>query len=126
MRYARGMWRPALIAIVLLACGTSPAKPAETPAQCNADLEHELDRSCRVPSDCVLVNSADCCGPVVLAVRAGTEGSFAAAEATYEACLACPPSGCDHPPVAEDGQTPGPGQTIAAACLVDACQSIVQ
>lgn len=118
------MWRAALI--LLLACGTSTSKAPETTAQCKADLEMKLDRSCRVPSDCVLVNSADCCGPVVLAVRAGTESSFATAEATYEACLACPPSGCAHAPVAEDGQTPGAGQTIAAACLVDACQSIVQ
>lgn len=118
------MWRAALV-VVLLGCSSSSRTP-ETAAQCKADLEMKLDRSCRVASDCVLVSSADCCGPVVLAVHAGTQSAFSTAEATYEACLACPPSGCDHAPVAEDGRTPGPGQTIAAACLVDACQSIVQ
>lgn len=120
------MWRCALV--LLVACGSSSAHSdaKETADQCQADLDGKLDRSCRMPSDCVLVESSDCCGPVELAVHAGTESSFPAAQASYEACLACPPSGCAHVPLDEDGQAPGAGQSIVATCLLDTCKSVIQ
>ena len=121
------MWRCALV--LLIACGSSASGRSdahETQDQCKADLDGKLDRTCRMPSDCVLVESSDCCGPVELAVRAGTEGSFPAAQATYQACLACQPGGCAHVPLDEDGQAPGAGQSIVATCLLDTCKSVIQ
>jgi hypothetical protein len=96
------------------------------PVVCKADLEASIDRACTVPSDCVLVDSQDCCGTIVLAVRAGTEASFATAEASYGACLACGPRGCQHADEAEDGTAPGAGQAIVADCVAMRCQSAVQ
>jgi hypothetical protein len=96
------------------------------PATCKAALESMLDRTCTAPADCVLVESEDCCGPVELAVRAGTQAGFPSAEQQFQACLACPPAGCNHPPFSEDGAVARPGQTIVATCVASRCKSIVQ
>lgn len=111
------------------ACGGSSSTPdaAKTdPAVCKANLEASIDRSCTTASDCVLVASADCCGTIMLAVRAGTQAGFPAVEATYEACLACPPLGCNHADQAEDGSVPQAGQAIVATCTASRCVSAVQ
>ena len=119
------MWRALLL---IAACSSkSPEIDAHTdPATCKANLEAALDRSCTTASDCVLVDSADCCGTVKLAVKNGTEDGFPAAEATYVACLACGPRGCFHPDQAEDGATPQSGQSIVALCKMQRCTSVVQ
>lgn len=119
--------RRALLA-VLCACGDGSATPdAKTdPAVCKSNLEAAIDRSCSTPSDCTLVASADCCGTIYLAVRTGTQATFPALEATYEACLACPPLGCQHADQAEDGSVPQAGQSIVATCTAGRCASVVQ
>jgi hypothetical protein len=116
--------------LAVVACGSThhaapPDGPGD-PAVCKAQLEADLDRSCAAPSDCTLVESADCCGPVELGIRAGTEGTFPAAEQQFVACLACPPLGCDHAPLAEDGTRPSAGQAIVATCIANRCKSVVQ
>jgi hypothetical protein len=103
-----------------------PVDAPADPAACKAALEAAIDRTCAVPADCVLVTSADCCGEIDLAVKAGTEGGFPSAEASYEACLACPPLGCAHQTEAEDGTAPGPGQSIVATCIANRCQAVIQ
>ena len=117
-----------VLAFLLAGCGDqkAPADATVDPLVCKADLEAAIDRSCTVPADCVLVASADCCGTVDLAVHAGTEASFPATEATYAACLACGPRGCQHADQAEDGSVPGAGQAIVATCVAMRCQSVVQ
>lgn len=113
------------MAILLAACGSSSSTPP-TPQECKATFEMQLDRTCTTSSDCVLAESTDCCGPVEYGVRAGTQDQFAQIEASYVACLACPPLGCDHAPITEGGQTPSANQSIAAVCILDACKAVVQ
>jgi hypothetical protein len=119
------------IAIPLVACTAcsnhlAGIDGAGDPTLCKAQLETMLDRACAMPTDCVLVESEDCCGPVELGIRAGTEGSFPTAEHQFEACLACPPLGCNHAPLSEDGRAPSGGQTIVATCFANRCRSVVQ
>lgn len=116
-------------ALCVWSCGESriPNIDAKTdPAVCKADREAEIDRSCTMPSDCVLVASADCCGTIMIAVHAGTQASYPSVEATYEACLACPPLGCNHADLAEDGSAPQQGEAIVATCVSNRCASVVQ
>jgi hypothetical protein len=97
------------------------------PVMCKTDLEEQLDRSCVSDGDCVLVESADCCGPIMLGVRAGTEAAFPAKEQAFEACLACPPLGCAHAPEDETGQPSfGSDTSIVAICSAGRCTSRVQ
>ena len=120
---------PALV-VVLVACNGSPGhQPDAAPlddAVCKANLEAELDRSCSTPADCVVVESADCCGPVMLAIHAGTEWRFQTSEQRFVACLACPPLGCNHAPLDEAGHTAGAGQAIVADCVAARCVAVVQ
>jgi hypothetical protein len=115
---------------LVLACGCSSSHTAAIDAHadqatCLADREAAIDRTCTVPGDCVLVTSADCCGPIDLAVKVGTEGGFPAVESAYETCLACPPLGCAHQTEAENGSPAGAG-TIVATCMAGRCTSVVQ
>ena len=119
----------AALLVVLLGCGQSSGTSADAktdPAVCKANREAAIDRTCTMASDCVLVASADCCGTIMVAVHAGTEAMFPAREMTYEACLACPPLGCQHADQAEDGSVPQQGQAIVAACNAGRCTSVVQ
>src|SRR4051812_4587192 len=120
MRYA--------LLIGLVACGDG--KQAQTvdadPATCLEHREAVIDRSCTTASDCVLVESGDCCGVIVIAVHAGTESSYPLVEAAYDACLACPPVGCAHQDLAEDGSIAQAGQAIVAVCVASRCTSTVQ
>jgi len=94
---------------------------------CKANLEATLDRSCSVPADCVLVESADCCGPIMLGIHVGTESAFPTREHDYEVCLACPPLGCAHAPHDEAGNAAsGSGQAIVADCVASRCISVVR
>jgi hypothetical protein len=122
------MLRTMLLLGWLLGCGGSQSGvDARTdPAICKMRLEDQIDRTCAVPSDCVLVDSEDCCGTIKLAVRSGTQAAFPATEAMYSSCLACPPLGCQHADQAEDGATPGSGQSIVATCELNRCKSVVR
>ena len=120
----------ALAVVLQLAACESSTDTADAPpvddAICKANLEASLDRACTVPADCVVVESTDCCGPVMLAIDAATESQFAAIEQSYVACLACPPLGCNHAPQDEAGRTPQAGQSIVADCVVNRCVATVQ
>jgi hypothetical protein len=117
-----------MASLTAAACGSSTAvlDASTGSAACKANLEAAINQTCTVPSDCVLVASADCCGTIDLAVKSGTEAAFPSVEATYSACLACPPSGCLHADEAEDGSAPGSGQSIVATCVASRCTSVVQ
>ena len=119
-----------LLLVAIVGCGGGSSSTADAPrtdpAVCKADLESSIDRTCTMPSDCVLVASADCCGTIMIAVHAGTQAMFPAVEQTYEACLACPPLGCNHADQAEDGSVPQQGQAIVATCTANRCVSVVQ
>lgn len=117
--------------VALIGCtSTHPTSSIDAPpvddSVCKSNLEAMLDRACSVAGDCVLVESADCCGPVMLAIHAGTESMFAAREHDYEVCLACPPLGCAHATQDEAGHTAGSGQSIVADCVASRCISIVR
>jgi hypothetical protein len=97
------------------------------PATCAAEFQASLERACQKPNDCVLVDHDDCCGIVKLGIRIGTEPDFPAHEAAFHACHICPPSGCAHADVAEDGMSANSvGQAIVATCVTNRCTSIVQ
>jgi hypothetical protein len=118
------------LSVFAVACsGSSSNEHDATPlddAVCKANLEAELDRSCSTPADCIVVESADCCGPVMLAIHAGTESRFQTSESRYETCLACPPLGCNHAPQDEAGHTAGAGQAIVADCIGSQCVAAVR
>lgn len=118
-----------LLLVTVLGCGSRGQATIDAktePEVCKAERDADLDRTCSVPADCVLVESEDCCGPVMIAVKAGTESGFPTVESAFDACLACPPLGCAHQPLAEDGTAPLSGQTIVATCAANRCTSIVQ
>lgn len=126
--------RYALLLALLCACpehGSRPvgdASPPDSipPELCQAKLEAALDRTCTVPTDCALIDHGDCCGTVKLGVRAGTEAAANAAEAAFQVCRACPPLGCAHPDMSEDGRVPAMGQAIVAICTASRCSSTVK
>jgi len=120
--------RIATVLGLLAGCGgaQSTTDARTDPAVCKMQLEDRIDRTCSIPSDCVLVDSADCCGTIRLAIRAGTQASFPSAEDMYVSCLACPPLGCQHADQAEDGMTPGSGQSIVVTCDLNRCKSVVR
>jgi hypothetical protein len=111
--------------LVLLLVGCGGNDTTETPAECQADYLRTIDKSCLVPADCVLVDHDDCCGTIKVAIRAGGEATAADAEQTYEACVACPPTGCFHDNESEDMLTPGAGQAIVPVCVANRCSSTV-
>jgi hypothetical protein len=96
------------------------------PAVCKADLEAQLHRACATDADCVLVQSEDCCGPIMLGIQSGTQASFPPLEQAYETCLACPPLGCAHQTEDEAGNPLGGGHVIMAICSMGRCTSMVQ
>jgi hypothetical protein len=127
------MRRIALV-VALAACGhgqmpiddTAEDAPGDQTI-CTMQFEREIDRSCTVPSDCVLEpHGKDCCGDTLVGIHAGTEGSFPSIEMMYQTCLACPPVGCAHADEAEDGQIPTMGQSIVADCVANRCTSVVR
>jgi hypothetical protein len=115
------------LVLFAVACGSKTSGTADAdPATCSASLEAATDRACSVASDCVLVSRTDCCGNIWIAVKKGTEATFAQAEATYATCLACGDRGCFHPDAAEDGGIPKANQSIVATCAAQRCLATVQ
>jgi hypothetical protein len=101
---------------------------AETGApSCASTFAAAVVKTCSTVADCVLVDGDDCCGRVKIAIKAGTEASFATAEAAYVACVpGCGVRGCFHADVAEEGGTPGAGQAIYPECRAGRCLSVVR
>ena len=94
---------------------------------CPANFTSALMKDCSTAADCMLAPHFDCCGNVVVAIRTGTDASFATAQQAYESCVpGCRLRGCDHADRAEDGQTlTTTGQAFAAQCQSGRCASVV-
>ena len=119
----RALW--IALSIVAFGAGCGKNDTPETAAECQADYLRTIDKSCTTPADCVLVGHQDCCGTIEVSVRIGSEAAAADAEQTYEACVACPPTGCFHADESEDMMTPSTGQRIISVCTANRCSSTV-
>lgn len=118
-----------VVAVVSAGCnehGSHLADASMDRGPCETAYQASLDRTCTVPADCGLAKHDDCCGTVFEGVRAGTEASAQAAETTYGMCFTCPPVGCAHADLSEDGKTPQMGQAIVADCVANRCTSTVR
>ena len=107
--------------------GGTDAGSAIDAGSCPANFTSALMKSCSTAADCVLASHFDCCGNLVVAIRTGTDASFATAQQAYESCVpGCRLRGCDHADRAEDGQTlTAAGQAFAAQCQSGRCTSVV-
>ena len=94
---------------------------------CPTSFTSALNKNCSIAADCVLAPHFDCCGNVIVAIRTGTDASFATAQQNFESCVpGCRLRGCDHADKAEDGQTlTTTGQAFAAQCQSGRCTSVV-
>jgi hypothetical protein len=122
-----------VLGLVLGACtehGQTPSAPLPDsgvdPMVCEAEFQAALDRTCSVEIDCTLVDHDDCCGVVKLGVAAATASGYPAIEAQLQSCRPCPPLGCNHADMAEDGSVPAMGEVIVATCASNRCTSIVR
>lgn len=115
-----------LLAIAACEHGQSPSN-TDGPGQavCMQAFDDAVDRTCGIAADCVLVNHDDCCGTVIFGVAATTAGSFAGIEAELHRCSPCPPLGCAHQDISEDGMTLMGNDTFAAVCNAGRCSSTV-
>lgn len=107
----------------------SRADASADAGSCTDQFFAALDKSCTVDGDCALANHDDCCGTLVVAIRAGTQAAFATAEQAFLACeTGCGARGCAHPDTAEDGKTvlASDGGGIVAKCDSGRCSSHVQ
>jgi|HubBroStandDraft_1064217.scaffolds.fasta_scaffold106945_3 hypothetical protein len=104
----------------------SPASTGDA-ASCGATFTASLDKTCSVDSDCTTANHDDCCGTVVVGIRAGTQATFASAEQAFMTCeLGCGGRGCDHATWAEIGQSSPDASTIVVECEAGACMTTFQ
>lgn len=115
-----------LLFAVACSSKSAPIDARTDPTVCKADLEAQLDRACGSNADCVLVQSEDCCGPIMLGIHAGTESAFPPKEQAFETCLACPPLGCAHATEDEMGHPALGSASIQAICSSGRCTSMVQ
>jgi hypothetical protein len=94
---------------------------------CDATFKDALVKDCQSETDCALVNHNDCCGTIVVAVKKGTEATFAAADSAYRTCVpGCGLRGCLHQDMSEDLKSPSPSQAIVAVCDNKLCMSTVR
>lgn len=89
----------------------------------NPQVFPAFDKTCAAVDDCVIVLHTDCCGPRALGLRKGQEAAFAAAEATCG--MQCPPLGCDHATIAEDGDGAAQDSDIKVDCIAGQCMTFV-
>ncbi len=83
----------------------------------------EFDKSCRTVDDCIIVLHTDCCGPLALGLNQAEADAFAAAEAICGP--QCPPLGCDHPTIAEDGDPAPQEADVQVECADGLCRTFV-
>jgi hypothetical protein len=87
-----------------------------------------FDRTCSADADCALVDHVvSCCetmGTAVLASEVArfkeVEGESAIHDQTFYEC------GCPGATLTEDGGSPGPGQSFAAACVSGTCTAVIR
>jgi hypothetical protein len=100
-----------------------PTTGAEIDCSSNPQVFPAFDKTCATVDDCVIVFHTDCCGPLALGITRGQEEAFAAAEATCSG--QCPPLGCDHQTIAEDGDVAPQDSDIQVECAADQCMTFV-
>jgi hypothetical protein len=108
------------------AAGSSGTASDGGPGSCDSTFKNALVKDCQSETDCALLNHNDCCGTVVIAVKKGTEATFAAAESAYQTCVpGCGLRGCFHADLSEDMKpATSPGQ-IVAVCQNKICRSTI-
>jgi hypothetical protein len=85
-----------------------------------------VDRSCDTAADCTLVDhTQSCCAALKLAVRVGQEARFTELESQCTAIREDLLCGCVAAQFAEDGTSPGVGQSFEAACNAGTCEAVV-
>ncbi len=87
-----------------------------------------VDRRCTQDPDCVLVDHVEtCCLTIQTAVNRGAQAAFTAIE--HQCATTHDPSffscGCQGTLANENGASPGPGQSFAAACMAGSCTAVV-
>jgi hypothetical protein len=90
-----------------------------------------VDKRCASVGDCTTANHSDCCGTVVVGIRAGTQATFTAAEQAFQTCVpGCGLRGCFHADLAEDQQSTmsldGAARAIVVRCDNGRCMTHVQ
>lgn len=83
----------------------------------------EFDRSCTTAQDCIIALHTDCCGPLAIGLNKSEADAFAAAEA--QCGMQCPPLGCDHAILAEDGNTAPDPSAVQVDCVAMQCATFV-
>jgi hypothetical protein len=95
--------------------------PPSDGASCASVFFAALEKTCSADGDCATANHDDCCGTVVVGIKAGTQAQFATAEQAFLACESgCGGRGCFHADTAEDGRTAKMG---APRCRATAARS---
>lgn len=101
----------------------SSGGPAGVDCGASPPVFPEFDRTCATVDDCVIVLHTDCCGPLALGLNKAEEAGFAAAEAICGP--QCPPLGCDHPTIAEDGDVSAQDGDIQVECAAGKCTTFI-
>ncbi len=83
----------------------------------------EFDKSCAVAQDCIIVLHTDCCGPLAIGLNKSEADAFTAAET--QCAMQCPPVGCDHATIAEDGNTAPNSMDVQVDCIAMQCKTFV-
>jgi hypothetical protein len=120
----------AAVACAIGACTEHGQSPGMTPdgpgeAVCMQQFDDAVVRTCSVASDCEVVNHDDCCGTVILGIASSNAGAFPGIEADLHQCSPCPPLGCAHQDVSEDGMTLHGNDKFAPVCNAGRCSSTV-
>lgn len=91
-------------------------------ASCGGTFLAALDKKCSTDTDCTTADHNDCCGTVVIGIRAGTQAAFAGAEQAFMTCEpGCGLRGCFHATLAESGQAGPDASTIVVQCDAGTC-----
>jgi hypothetical protein len=98
---------------------------------CTDQFATAVDKRCISIIDCTTANHNDCCGTVVVGLRAGTQATFTAAEQAFQTCVpGCGLRGCFHADMAEDQSSTlsmdGAMRAIVVRCDNGRCMTHVQ
>jgi len=73
------------------------------------------------PAGCALVELEDCCGPIMLAIKAGTESDIRVERAKYDRVPRCPPSVAARRRRQKNGTDGGQRSVDVADCVSAKC-----
>ncbi|MCB9701048.1 MAG: hypothetical protein H6711_04090 [Myxococcales bacterium] len=105
------------------AAGSSTSAGGDIDCSVKPQVFPDFDKSCVTAEDCVIVLHTDCCGPLALGLNKGEADAFADAEAICGP--QCPPLGCNHPTIAEDGGMALQDSDVQVHCDGGACMTFV-